>query len=170
MKVPGNARGRLDELDEELSEARDHLNRELALVRKRVTDLEEENEALRERVADLEDRVAVLEGQQRSEGKDARVAELVEFADNLRDDQRGAKLDIQDIMGATGVSRRYAYDLVEELPEEYGYVLDRTDVDQYGDLQIDDDVRGLFVDVEAAHRAEDGVNQFTTRTAEGGGR
>lgn len=166
----------VEELEEKLSENLDRMNRELAQARGRITELEDENERLRQRVGDLMDRVTVLEDRERPEGKDARAAQLVEFADNLRDDgDDGAKLDVQDIRGATGVSRRYAYDLVDELPEEFAYIRDRKNVEQFGDAEIggggtESEPIGIYVDVEEAHRVEEDVNKFTTETAEGGGR
>ncbi|PSQ38295.1 hypothetical protein BRD10_04235, partial [Halobacteriales archaeon SW_12_71_31] len=113
----------VEALKEKLTENLDRMNRELAEARGRITELEDENERLRQRVDDLMNRVAVLEDRKRTEGKDARAAQLVEFADNLRNpDADGAKLDVQDIRGATGVSRRYAYDLIDELPGEFPYI------------------------------------------------
>ena len=167
MKVPQNSR--LDDLEQELSEARDDLHRELALVRKRVTDLEDENEDVRETIETLSDRLSVLKDQMgQPQGKDTKVAALVEYADNKRDpDQKGAKLGIQEIKGTTGCSRRYAYDLVEELPEEYACVVDQRDADNFGGAELANDSVGLFVDVELAHEDDRLVNHLTTQTAEG---
>ena len=162
-------RGRLNELEEELRDARDSFNRELALARQRITALEEENEELRETVETLADRLSAVEDQLgQPQGKPAKVAALVEYADNKRDDgDEGAKLDVQEIKGATGCSRRYAYDLVDELPEEYACVMSRQKVSQYGSVEIDDQDVGLFVDCELAHEDARLVNHFTTQTEEG---
>jgi hypothetical protein len=71
-----------------------------------------------------------------------------------------------EIIGATGVTRRYAYDLIEELPDEYDCFDNRNTISSYGSLEIDQDsqTRALIVDCEGVQYDVDGVNKFTTRT------
>jgi len=97
---------------------------------------------------------------------------MLQFAENRAQnpDDRVA-LKCNDITGATGVSRRYAYDLIDELPERYECFNDRSDIGQYGDLEISRETqdRALVVDLEVVHTDGRGVNKFTTRTTENGG-
>lgn len=131
-----------------------------------------------ETVDDLADRVEHLEAEnarleQRLDGRDSerttkeeKVADIVDTARNLREGQAVVQLTARDIVSATGVSRRYAYDLMDEdnLPSEYDWILAKDDIRQYGDLQIkkDDGSRRIGVDFEGVHSTGVDVNKFTT--------
>jgi hypothetical protein len=126
----------------------------------RVAELENENERLRSRV----------EGSS-TNGKDAKVKQIVEFADNARNNDPAVKLTAKDIKGATGCSARYAYDLMDDLPEQYEWFLTPQEMLQYGSLEIDNrDERRLGVDFEGVHSGGVPLNKFNNAKAkeEGG--
>lgn len=119
----------------------------------RVDELEAENQRLRERLDD-------------SGGKDAKVAAIVEFADNAREGAPAIKLTAKEIAGAAGISKRYAYDLMDGdtgLPAEYDWFLTPEEMQQYGGIQIDNsDERRLGIDFEGVHSAGVPLNKFNT--------
>lgn len=117
----------------------------------RVDTLEAENERLRDRLDD-------------SSSKGQKVAQIVEFATNIRDGQAVVKLSATNIKGATGCSRRYAYDLIDDLPDEYDWALSKAEMRQYGDIQLknNSDAKTLGIDFEGVHSAGVPVNKFTT--------
>jgi len=127
----------------------------------RVDDLEAENERLRSRV----------DG---ADSKDEKVAAIVEHATNLRDPgDRAVKLTAKHIKGATGVSRRYAYDLMDpaddnSLVNQYDWILTPAEMQQYGSLELDlsGQQKCIAIDFEGVHSAGCPVNKFTT--ADGG--
>lgn len=122
----------------------------------RIDDVEDENKRLRERLND-------------SGGKDAKVRAIVDYADNARNGP-AIKLTAKEIKGAAGCSRRYAYDLIDDLPEEYDWFLTPKEMSQYGSLEIDNhDEKRLGVDFEGVHSAGVDVNKFTTPDSEKGG-
>lgn len=100
--------------------------------------------------------------------KEEKIAALVRYAQNVAKDTKRSRVALtwKDIKGTAGVSRRYAYDLIDDLPEEYAWLHDRADISQYGDLEIDKDAqdRALVVDLEALHSDSEAVNKFTTTT------
>lgn len=104
--------------------------------------------------------------------KEEKVASLVRYAQNLSNDgTTGVQLlEARDIQGVAGVTRRYAYDLMDELPDQYDFFLDRDDLKQYGDVEIDKSSksRALAVDLDILHSDEEAVNKFTTRTTSEG--
>jgi regulator of replication initiation timing len=123
----------------------------------RLDELEAENERLRSRVNS-------------TGGKDEKVAAIVEHADNLRNsNDRAVKLTAKDIKGATGVSRRYAYDLMDpeddnSLINQYDWALTQQEMAQYGSLELDlsGQQKCIGIDFEGVHSAGCPVNKFTT--------
>lgn len=132
--------------------------RRLTKVENAIEELEAENDRLRERLDDGD-----------AGGKDQKVADIVEHAQNRRSGEAVVQLTAKEIKGATGCSRRYAYDLMddENLPGEYGWILARDDIKQYGDLEIkkEDGARRIGIDFEGVHSAGCPVNKFTTGPA-----
>lgn len=158
----------LADMDRRMTE----MGKVMSTLRDRLVDVEAENEQLRGTVETLQARVDVLEGDAANTGKETKVKLLVNHAENLAGKgQRGVILTARDIKGATGVTRRYAYDLMDDLPQEYHFLLDRDELQQYGDLEIDKDAqdRGLFVDLERLHSDGEAVNLFTTPSDGNGG-
>lgn len=130
----------------------------------------DETTELENRLDALESNVGILE--ETGSSKEMKVRDIVGQAVNLADaDQPGAVLTARDIKGATGCTRRYAYDLIDDLPDEYHFLKDRKEVKQYGDLELDWDAqaRGLFVDLEQLHTDPEAVNKFTTENSGNGG-
>lgn len=123
----------------------------------RVEAVEEENRRLRNRVGT-------------ADGKDEKVAKIVRFANNARGGEPAVKLTAKDIKGATGCSRRYAYDLMDDLPAEYDWFLTPQEMTQYGSIQLHNtDDRRLGIDFEGVHSAGCPVNKFTTSNGSMGG-
>jgi hypothetical protein len=139
----------------------------------------EKVEIVVERIDDLEDTVKTLRQQNKrfeqlledAGGKEKKVADIVKFASNVRGGQPVVQLTAKEIKGAVGCSRRYAYDLIEDLPDEYDWALEKSEIRQYGDLEIkkDDDTRRLGIDFEGVHSTGVDVNKFTTQFEGEGG-
>lgn len=137
----------------------------------RLDDLNAENEQLHEENERLRERVATLEQRIDDDGQRGKVAKIVEIAKNRQTTEKGVVMTAADIVDATGVSRRYAYDLIESLPEKYDFLLSNTEVDRYGSLEMatDDLPKGLIVVFDDVHSDLASVNKFTTRTSRKGG-
>lgn len=137
---------------EELPGAGDHFNEQFAEREERLNSVESD-------VDGIDSTLASGQG-----GKSSKVRNIVQLANNRRKDESVIVLDVSDIKDATGVSRRYAYDLVEDLPEEYPWLHDRGDLAQYGDLEIDKDKQktAIAVDFDGVHDKPCPVNKFTT--------
>jgi len=137
----------------------------------RLHELEAENDTLREKNQKLRQRVATLEQRVDDDGQRGKVAKIVEIAKNRQTTEKGVVMTAADIRDATGVSRRYAYDLIESLPEKYDFLLSNTEVDRYGSLEMatDDLPKGLIVVFDDVHTDLESVNKFTTRTSRKGG-
>jgi hypothetical protein len=97
--------------------------------------------------------------------KEAKIAQIVQFADNQRStDQDAVTVLPKSIKGVVGVSRRYAYDLVDDLVVEFDWALDP----QEQPRRVDQDTpqRGVIIDFERLHEDHGSVNKFTTRITE----
>jgi len=128
----------------------------------RVDTLEAENERLRSRLDE-------------NQSKEDKVGSLVEYASNKRDhDQAVVALSPQEIKGAYGCSRRHAYNLVDDLPGEYHWILSGEFLaeSQYGSLERDTSKVGkrIGIDFEGVHTAGCPVNHFITRNTDTGGK
>lgn len=127
-------------------------------LQERVEELESENERLRQRLDD-------------GDTKQGKVARVVDYALNKRSGGEAAvKLTPKEIKGATGVSRRYAYDLVDDLPEQYDWFLSPEEMQQYGSIELDlsSQQKCVGIDFEGVHSEGCPVNKFTTdREGEG---
>jgi len=97
-------------------------------------------------------------------GKASKVRQIVQLAVNRRTDESVVILDVGDIKDATGVSRRYAYDLADDLPDDHDWCHERSDLAQYGDLEIDKDKQktAIGIDFDGVHGSKCPVNKFTT--------
>jgi len=128
----------------------------------KVDELIDEWHAREQRLAELERKMA------RAPDKEGKIADIVDHAKNLRDAQDVVKLSPRDIMAATGVSRRYAYDLIDDLPQEEEWFLTSTEVkeSQWGSAEIDNDKKCLGVDFEGVQSTGVPVNRFTTDPSE----
>jgi hypothetical protein len=134
---------------------------------KTAQEIATEAQALQERLASVEQQLEQFEDlTETTSSKTEKLAAIVQFAKN-KATHRMDKVSVSasEIIGATGVTRRYAYDLIEELPDEYDCFDNRNTISQYGSLEIDQDsqTRALIVDCEGVQYDVDGVNKFTTR-------
>jgi len=135
----------------------------------RVEELETAVTELRGRVAELEEhRDAISDIGQEKTTKEEKIAAIVTWAQRQARDEQGESVlvKVKDIIGCTGVSRRYAYDLLDDLPERYDWLERRQDAPGYSGLESSTEhkVRGLVVDLEQLHTDEAAVNKFKTRT------
>lgn len=130
-------------------------------MQERVDDLETENADLRTRL----DRLGDI-GEQKT-SKEQKIAAVVTYADNERGDTSRHTVSIQNIKGATGVSRRYAYTLAQDhMIDEFDWALDPAHAPQYGSLEIDkDSTAGVTIDFDALHSNPNAVNKFITPAA-----
>jgi hypothetical protein len=116
----------------------------------------------------LEDRIDQLEAMIDVDGgKQSKVAKIVEYANKKSDSQQAVvKVTPREIKGATGVSRRYAYDLADDLPEEYPWIVTNEEMEQsqYGNLEKEVGDKCIGIDFEGVHGDRCPVNKFTTGT------
>lgn len=68
------------------------------------------------------------------------------------------------IKGITDVSRRYAYDLVDDMIDKLAWAHDPADVDRYGAVERGTPQKGVLIDFEGVHGEACPVNKFTTRS------
>lgn len=138
----------------------------------RTAALEDE---LDKRVGTLEQNIAAISDLGREKTtKEEKITAIVHFATNKADDPTSSRVTLRpsDIQGVAGVTQRYSYNLIDELPNQYGFFLAKQDIRQYGDLQIDksSQKRALIVDLELLHQDDVALNKFNNRTTEEGGR
>lgn len=132
--------------------------------------LRDEHEELRDKLSSIETQLNTIQdlGSKRTT-KEEKIARLVTYAQNtIGEDATTGRvlLSIKEIRGNADVSERYAYKLVDRLPEEYEFFIDRSDVKQYGDAEMDrdDQQRGLVVDIGVLHQDEQALNKFNNAT------
>jgi len=103
--------------------------------------------------------------------KEQKIVAILSFADNIRNvNERKVVVKPKDIKGAVGCSRRYAYDLVDDMHETYGWATDNTKREDrttgLSGAESDSPPCGVLIDFDEVAHSEDGVvNKFTTRTA-----
>ena len=137
--------------------------------------LAERVEQLGDRLVELEQNIAAISDLGREKTtKEEKIAAMVQFAMNQATDPTAERVALtpKEIKGVTGVGLRHAYNYLDELPGEFEFLLDKADVKQYGDLEIDksSQKRALIVDLELLHSDEQALNKFNNRTEEKGGR
>jgi len=132
--------------------------------------LEQENQQLRERVAALEQHVdAISDIGAEKTTKEEKIAAIVTWAKRQADDPAADRVLVKpkEIKGIADVSERYAYGLVDDLPAEYAWLLDRHETQQYGDAERSTATqqRGLVVDLELLHEDGAALNKFNNGMA-----
>jgi len=127
-------------------------------VLEKVDALIDEWHAREQRLADLEGKMT------RAPDKDGKIDAILEHAHNSRTDQDVVKLGPKDIKAATGVSRRYAYDLLDDLPDEKDWILSHDTIkrSQFASHELDNDSKRIGIDFEGVHSNGAPVNRFTT--------
>jgi polyhydroxyalkanoate synthesis regulator phasin len=138
-------------------------------------EISEEFHALSERVAELEENVNAISDLGREKTtKEEKIAAIVQYSLNQATGSRknAVALRPKEIKGVAGVSERYAYNLVDDLPQQYDFFLDKSEAKQYGSLQIDRDSqqRALLVDLELLQNDDDALNKFNNGDTKEGGR
>jgi hypothetical protein len=182
---------RLDLLEHELAELREEIqtatNRDIPLLKGTLRtlldgelegidafpdagrELRRELDAREARVGKLEERMAALSdvGSDTST-KAEKFAAILAFAANKRSTNDKVAVTPSEIRGCTGVSRRYAYDLIEAMDADIDGVRIR-DPDQVTTRSGDTQKRkALLVDCDRVHADSGDVNQFTTGGASNG--
>jgi len=131
--------------------------RRMSELEDRVDGLEAENGELRTRLDKLGDI-----GQQKT-SKEQKVAAIVTYADNQRSAGQSAVTVLPRVIkGLVGVSRRYAYDLVDDMVEEYEWAYDPQKVNVHPGH---DGAKGVLIDFDGIHGEPVSVNKFTTAAA-----
>jgi ERCC4-type nuclease len=138
-------------------------------------EIAEEFQSISERLADIEKNVNAISDLGREKTtKEEKIAAIVQYSLNQA---TGSKKDAvalrpKEIKGVAGVSERYAYNLVDDLPDEYEFFLDKSKVKQYGSLEIDKDSqqRALLIDLELLQDDDEALNKFNNGTTNEGGR
>ncbi|MFC7047213.1 hypothetical protein ACFQH6_19020 [Halobacteriaceae archaeon GCM10025711] len=182
--------GTLENLERELSEQREELamvtGRDLPLLiatLRALGDTEIESvedlpsigvavahrlDALDDRLSDVEQRLDALGDIETGKTtKEQKFAAILAFAENKRDlNSSKVSVTATEIQGAAGVSRRYAYELIDTMPEDVDGVTVRAAKQVPTGSGRKHKKKALLVDCERIHAEQGGVNKFTTR---GGG-
>lgn len=133
-------------------------------------ELREDHRRLQDRLAEIETQLDAIQDLGREKTtKEEKITAIVRYAQNTADGDGTTgrvALTVKTLRGLTGISRRYAYDYIDDLPHEFEWLHNRNTIDQYGSLEIarDGPDRALIVDLEVLHNDEQAVNKFTTRT------
>lgn len=104
--------------------------------------------------------------------KEQKIVAILTFAENIRNpNETKVVVKPKDIKGAVGCSRRYAYDLVDDMHDTYDWAVDNTKRDDrttgLSGAESDSPPCGVLIDFDEVAHSEDGVvNKFTTRTAD----
>lgn len=129
---------------------------EVESLQERVAELEAENEDLRTRLDKLGDI-----GEEKT-SKEQKIAAIVTYADNQRSNGQAAVTVLPKVIkGLVDVTRRYAYDLVDAMVEEYDWAHDPQALPTH--LEQDTPQKGVVIDFEGVHGAACPVNKFTTQ-------
>lgn len=185
-------RDQVDELEADLKQHKDETKRELAFVRQTFVKLFDmdgvtDPEDYRDGALTLRDSIdGVQEQQERHQqqlasisdigekktSKEEKIAALVTFADRQRDaDQEKVGLTTKEMQGATGISRKYAYDLVDQLhaDDDYPWASDASQRDVH--LEQSTPERGLLIDFSLTGVQHDGMplNKFNNEIGGKGG-
>jgi hypothetical protein len=131
------------------------------------------NAKLHEELEQIQSRVDSLETLVHAQGKRGKVAAIIKYAKQKGSSgDQGVMLSPKEIRGATGVSRRYSYQIIEDWPDEFGFFLRRENLSQYGDLELStesDGPRLVVVFDGTVHSRVTSVNKFNTGIAVEGG-
>lgn len=138
-------------------------------IEERVDDLEHENDTLRETV----DRLGDIGTNKTS--KEQKITAVVTYGNQARDDdQSRITVTRENVKGVAGISRRYAYDLIEDMitgdgengtvgPNGYDWALDPAEQSRAVDQDAPD--KGVLIDFERLHDDPASVNKFITGSA-----
>ena len=121
-----------------------------------------------ERIDAVEGRLAALgEIEREKTTKEQKIAAICTFAQNKRRGQSSTvAVTAEEIQGCVGVSRRYAYDLLEEVAETVEGARIREAREVPTATGVEHKKKALLLDCELVHVGSGGVNQFTTGSGE----
>jgi len=91
-----------------------------------------------------------------------KLAAVLAFAMNKRNGRSKVAVSPQEVRGCAGVSRRYAYELIDVMGEEVTGVTVRDPHRVETGSGTKQKGKALLVDCEAVHNSGEGVNQVTT--------
>jgi tetrahydromethanopterin S-methyltransferase subunit G len=115
-----------------------------------------------ERLDQLEARVDVLHSHTDASTKAEKFAAVLAFAQNKANGTGKAAVSPAEIRGCTGVSRRYAYDLVDALAADIDGVAVREPHQVQTGTGTKRKQKALLVDCEQVHEVCEAVKEFTT--------
>jgi len=131
--------------------------------------LRDDAQSFHDRVVETESQVASIRnvgGDQTS--KEEKIAQVVAYAHNEKSQSQSRTTVLpKNIKGIAGVSRRYAYDLVDDMTDAYDWALDPASMDRRPDQETPQ--KGVIIDFERLHDDPEAVNKFTTGIGETGG-
>jgi hypothetical protein len=119
-----------------------------------------------ERLSEIEAHLEVLQQSRDPSTKAEKVATVLSFAANKADNDGKVAVTPAEIRGCTGVSRRYAYDLVETIAADVEGVQVRESKQVTTANGTKHKQKALLVDCEQVHGLEEAVNSFTTGEGE----
>lgn len=135
-----------------------------------IGDLPEAGHDFNERLANYETRLAAVERQldalsdidTTADTKAEKMAAVLSFALNKENGRSKVAVSPQEVRGCAGVSRRYAYDLIDAMGEEVTGVAVREPTRIETSTGTKQKGKALLVDCEVVHSDSEGVNKFTT--------
>lgn len=115
-------------------------------------------------LASLDRRLALLGDIEADKStKDQKIAAVLAFADNKRDaEQSTIAVTAHEVKGCVGVSRRYAYDLMEAMADDLDGVSVREATRVTTGTGEQRKKKAILVDCERVHEDTEPVNSFTT--------
>jgi hypothetical protein len=184
---PAALREQVAQLEERLTTVETTVDRELPLLIgtiRAVVDAEIEavdelpaaGRSFGQRLADREERLARLETQVELVGKQSsaatkaqKIATVLAFAQNKADDTAKVAVTPEEIRGCTGVSRRYAYDLLETIAADVDGARLRESQQVQTATGTEHKPKAVLIDCERVHDPTAVVKEFTTGGDEGDG-
>lgn len=135
-------------------------------------------EKLEHRLDELEDMKEMLSdvGTQKT-SKEEKVAAIVTYASQKHSGMRGTVVKPKEIAGIVDVSKRYAYDLIDDIVHgdgEHGSLKDggydwAVEASSFSAVDKETPERGLAVDFERLHEDDEALNKFINgQPVEGG--
>ena len=122
-----------------------------------------------ERLEQIEARLKQLDQYAERSTKAEKIATVVAFARNKAGSEGKVAVTPAEIRGCTGVSRRYAYDLLETIADELAGVEVRHPTQVTTGSGTKRKPKALLVDCDVVHTDSVGVNSFTTSSNDEGG-
>lgn len=183
MSEPTGRDGSIAALGEEVSAV---TNRDIPLLKgtlrrllgvESVDDLPAAARAVQGQLEAVEDRLSAVEARLDRLGdvgteattKEEKFAAVLAFAMNKRNGSSKVAVSPQEVKGCTGVSRRYAYDLIDAM----GASIDGVEVREARTVPTgtgpERQGKALLVNCERVHELDGGVNRFNTRGGSTGG-